>query len=55
MIQDIFPRVLDNQYKNVEPNPNDWVLWFQGENRGNGTICLKLVDGNIEFPKVSMT
>lgn len=50
MIQDIFPKHLDNQYKKeVQEKPEDIVLCFDG-----AKVLVKVDDTNLEFPKRSM-
>ena len=46
MIQDIWPKMLNNTYRPCTPRPEDPVLRFDGE----GRICVRLQDGKIGFP-----
>lgn len=46
MIQDIFPKKLNNAYHSCSPRPEDRRLCLDGE----GRICVGVRDGNISFP-----
>lgn len=45
MIQDILPKHLDNQYKNVGPRPEDIVFMFEGS-----SVLGRINDGEVEYP-----
>lgn len=45
MIQDILPKHLDNQYKNVRPHPEDIVFMFEGS-----SVLGRINDGEVEYP-----
>lgn len=53
MIQDIFPRVFDNQYKVIEPKDDDYVFIFRGQGKGRTEIALKQDGESFDIPKVS--
>lgn len=50
MIQDIWPKHLDNQYKNLEPGNEDTVFYFQGSSllaRPSGHFNLQNSEENV--------
>ncbi len=49
MIQDIFPHKLDNAYKNLTPEENDFVVVF----RDKSVAVEKISEDNYRFPKYS--
>lgn len=52
MIQDIAPKKFDNQYKETEIRPTDFVFCFTGFNRANSTVLIKHEADTIVFPYV---
>ena len=46
MIQDIAPHHYDNAYRPVPPQPEDYILYFNGNE-----ALLKMKDGVIDFPR----
>ncbi len=49
MIQDILPRHLDNQYKNVVPSPEDFVFLFEGN-----SVLGRISDEEVEYPSYGL-
>ncbi len=49
MIQDILPRHLDNQYKNVVPSPEDFVFLFEGS-----SVLGRISDEEVEYPSYGL-
>ena len=49
MIQDIMPRHLDNQYKNLTPTDNDTILFFEGS-----SVLGKYDDKEIVYPNYQL-
>ena len=50
MIQDIWPKHLDNQYKNLKPGNEDTVFYFQGSSllaRPSGHFNLQNSEENV--------
>ena len=48
MIQDIFPHKLDNSFKNLKPNENDFAVYFCGDS----VLVKEEKDGNYSFTKI---
>ncbi|MCR5824279.1 MAG: NAD(+) diphosphatase [Lachnospiraceae bacterium] len=47
MIQDIYPKKLNNSFKNVTFSTGDELLFFDE----NGQILVRLIDGHVSYPK----
>lgn len=45
MIQDIFPKVYHNEYKNLEPTENDFILVFH-----KNTVLIRFQDEKLRYP-----
>lgn len=45
MIQDIFPKVYHNEYKNIEPAENDFILVFH-----KNTVLIRYQDEKLRYP-----
>ena len=52
MIQDIFPQKMDNQYKNIEAMPQDYVMIFKGHSRRDDMALIRYDEEGVIFPKV---
>ena len=52
MIQEIGPYKFDNQYKNLSPKPEDFIIGFAGTNKRDHSIFIKNNNENIDFPEM---
>ena len=52
MIQEIGPHKFDNQYKNLSPEPEDFIIGFAGTNKRDHSIFIKIDNENIDFPEM---
>lgn len=53
MIQDIYPKKFDNQFKYAEAQNDDYVIVFRGQGKANTDILLEKRDGNFDIPTVA--
>ncbi len=47
MIQDIYPRIYHNEYKDISPSENDFILVFHGN---KALVRFQLPEGKLRFP-----
>ncbi|MCF0120817.1 MAG: NAD(+) diphosphatase [Oscillospiraceae bacterium] len=55
MIQEIGNRVFDNQYRNQEPRPEDYILIFRKAERGPDQLLIADLEDGIHIPTMAET